>query len=109
VVPEGLLRRFPDFDRYRGLRLTFGMLGPHVVPGVFPFPARITHVVSEPLDLGDRALALRDEAALRDLHRRVCEACQQELDQAVAEYDSAGSMVDRGVRVGHELLRRLGL
>jgi hypothetical protein len=28
-----------DGDRYRGMRLAFGLLGPHLVPGLFPLPS----------------------------------------------------------------------
>ncbi len=95
--------------RYSGLRLSFGVLGPHLLPGVLPFPTKITHVVSEPIDLGDRARALGDRAAFEALHARVTAACQSELDRAVAEHGHSAALVDRGVRASHALLRRIGL
>jgi hypothetical protein len=112
-IPQALISYFAKGDpaRYRGLRMTFGLFGPHLVPGVFPFPSKITHVVSEPLDLGDRARALRDPAAFAELHKRVCAECQTLLDAAVAQYGTqkSTSIVARGVRAGHALLRRIGL
>lgn len=110
-VPDALVRILSEGEqaRYSGLRLTFGVLGPHVLPGLLPFPTKITHVVSEPIDLGDRAQALADSAVFERLHARVTAACQAELDQAVAEYGHSDALVDRGVRASHALLRRLGL
>jgi 1-acyl-sn-glycerol-3-phosphate acyltransferase len=110
-VPDGVLRLVQggDASRYHGLRLTFGLTGPHLVPGVFPFPAKVTHVVSEPLALGDRAHALRDEAAFAALHRRVTAECQDFLDSAVAAFGREAGLMERGVRAGHALLRRVGL
>src|SRR5262249_19251218 len=97
----------------RAVRVPFGLLGPHVVPGVFPFPAPLRHIVSEPLDLGDRALARCDETALAALQRRIWAECQSLLDRAVASHgrDQAlhPTMADLGVRAGHALLRRIGL
>jgi 1-acyl-sn-glycerol-3-phosphate acyltransferase len=111
AVPYPLIRLLYQEapERYRGLRLSFGMLGPHLLPGVAPFPTRITHVLSEPLDLGDRARALADADAFAELHTRVTAACQAVLDRAVAEYGEPSGAVDRGVRRTHDLLRRLGL
>lgn len=111
AVPYPLIRLLYQEapERYRGLRLSFGMFGPHLLPGVAPFPTRITHVLSQPLDLGDRGLALRDERAFAELHARVTVACQAVLDRAVAEYGEPSGAVDRGVRKTHDLLRRLGL
>ena len=60
-TPRALLRfaNAGDDERYRGARLTFGLLGAHLIPGVMPLPVRITHFVSRPLDLGDRIAARR--------------------------------------------------
>ena len=110
-TPEALLRvaNAGDASRYRGARLTFGLLGPHLVPGVWPLPVRLTHVLSEPLDLGDRERALRDPDALDALHARVWSGCQSFLDGAVARREQDADVVDRWVRGGHEWLRVLGL
>jgi hypothetical protein len=110
-VPDTLVRYFANGDRsrYEGLRLSFGVLGPHLVPGLFPFPAQITHVVSRPIDLGNRARAARTPAAFAELHRLVQSECQTFLDRAVAEHGQSATLVNRGVRASHALLRRLGL
>jgi hypothetical protein len=98
-----------DAERYRGARLTFGLLGPHLLPGVFPLPVRLTHVVSRPLDLGDRVAAVRDPEVLAALHLRVWEECQNLLDAAVARRHRDADLVDRVVRGGEEVLQQLGL
>jgi Acyltransferase len=112
-IPGAMIRYFAKGDpgRYRGLRMTFGLFGPHLVPGLFPFPSRITHIVSPALDLGDRARALADEDAFRALHTRISTECQAFLDAAVAEHgaQTSRSIVARSVRAGHAVLRRLGL
>src|SRR5262249_61753832 len=73
-TPETLIGLINGGDgaRYRGMRLRFGLLGIHLVPGLLPFPVRLTHVVGKPLDLGDRERAQRDPEALAELHGRVC-------------------------------------
>src|SRR5439155_680580 len=73
-----------DGMRYRGAPLRFGLLGPHLLPGVFPLPVQLTHVVSPRLPLGNRALALRDPAVFERLHRTVWRRCQTFLARAVA-------------------------
>jgi hypothetical protein len=60
-----------DGPRYRGMPLTFGLLGMHLVPGLLPFPVRLTHVIAKPLDLGDRDRAQCDPEALTELHGHV--------------------------------------
>jgi 1-acyl-sn-glycerol-3-phosphate acyltransferase len=110
-IPERLLRLFAngDAERYRGARFNFGLLGPQLLPGVFPLPVRMTHVVSEPIDLGDRRRALEDEQALEDLHQRVWAHCQAELDRAVAERGVHSDPTDAALRQGQAWLRQLGL
>ncbi len=97
-----------DADRYEGARLQFGLFGAHLVPGIFPFPVRLTHVVLPPLDLGDRERALRDPQALEALHQQVWQKCQKFLDHAVANRDRHTDLLDRGVRGLQNLLHRLG-
>jgi hypothetical protein len=80
--------------------MQFGVLGPHLIPTLLPFPVRITHVVSPPLDLGDRAAARRSRPALADLLGRVTAQCQHLLDTAVAQREQDAPMLDRAVRVG---------
>ena len=97
-----------DGERYRGAPLTFGLLGPHLLPGIFPWPVRLTHVVSPPLLLGDRAAALRDPEVFAALHRRVWSECQHFLDQVVARRERYADLADRTVRAGATWLQRLG-
>ena len=109
-TPGALLRYLNDGDdRYRGARLLFGLLGPHLVPGVFPLPVRITHVVSEPLDLSDRERARRDPRAFEALHADISERCQKLLDAAVARRDDETDLLDRAVRGAERLLQRVGV
>jgi 1-acyl-sn-glycerol-3-phosphate acyltransferase len=96
-------------DRYLGMRLPFGALGPQLVPGVLPLPVKLFHVVSPPLDLGDRARARVDAAAFEALHRRVTATCQRFLDRAVARRERYADGLDRWLRGGQALLRRLGV
>ena len=97
-----------DGKRYRGAYLRFGVAGVHLLPGVFPLPVQLTHVVSRPLDLGDRATARRDPDALVELHRSVWQRCQTFLDEAVARRDRTADALDRVVRTGQGLLHRIG-
>jgi len=98
-----------DGDRYRGMRMAFGLLGPHLVPGLFPLPVRVTHVIAKPLDLGDRERARRDPQALEALHARVWSECQQFLDRVVADRDRYSDTLDRSLRGAQALLQRFGL
>jgi len=98
-----------DGDRYRGMRMAFGLLGPHLVPGLFPLPVRVTHVIAKPLDLGDRERARRDPQALEALHARVWSECQQFLDRVVADRERHSDALDRSIRGAEGLLRRFGL
>jgi 1-acyl-sn-glycerol-3-phosphate acyltransferase len=98
-----------DAARYRGARLQFGMLGPHLLPALLPFPVQLTHVVSEPLDLGERERALHDERAFEELHAHVWSRCQRFLDRAVGRQRGRADWLDRGVRACAGLARTLGL
>ena len=111
VMPDALTRLVNggDGDRYRGMRLAFGLLGPHLVPGLFPLPVRVTHVIAKPLDLGDRERARHDPQALEALHARVWSDCQQFLDRVVADRECHSDALDRSVRSAQGLLQRLGL
>lgn len=95
-------------QRYKGARVQFGLFGPHLLPALFPLPVQITHVLSEPLDLGDRRAALRDRRALSRLHRRVWRQCQQFLHDAVRAREYDAPVIDRAIRGGQRILHRLG-
>ncbi len=107
-VPRWVLRLFSS-ERYEGSRWQLGMLGPHVLPGVLPFPVQITHVVSPPLDLGDRQAARRSKSALRELHARVWRQSQNFLDAAVARREKEAPLLDRAIRAGERLLEKAGI
>jgi hypothetical protein len=98
-----------DGARYRGMPLAFGLLGPHLMPGLFPLPVRLTHVVARPLDLGDRERARHDPEALAALHARVWSDCQHFLDRVVADRERHSDMLDRSIRGAQALLQGLGL
>jgi Acyltransferase len=104
-IPLWLLR-LASAERYVGSRLQFGALGFHLLPTLLPFPVRITHIVSKPLDLGDRAAGRRSRAALTALHRRVVEQCQGLLDAAVAR--RRADALDRTVRGAQRFFHDLG-
>jgi 1-acyl-sn-glycerol-3-phosphate acyltransferase len=110
-TPEALIRLINagDSTRYRGMRLTFGLAGVHLVPGLFPLPVRLTHVIAKPLDLGDRERALNGPAAFEDLHARVWRECQKFLDTVVANRRRYSDPLDRSIRSGQRLLQSIGL
>jgi hypothetical protein len=109
VAMPGPVLRLLGAERYRGARLQVGVLGPHLLPGVLPLPVQITHVVSPPLDLGDRRAARRSRAQLRRLHERVWQQCQTFLDAAVARREQAAPWLDRALRAGERALQRIGV
>src|SRR5262249_3026010 len=98
-----------DSARYRGMRLRFGLLGIHLVPGLLPFPVRLTHVIGKPLDLRDRERAQRDPEALAELHGRVWGDCQRFLDRVVASRARYTDALDRSIRGAERSLERIGL
>lgn len=110
-TPRALLRlaNAGDAERYRGARLTFGLLGAHVVPGLVPWPVRITHFLSPALDLGDRERAARDEGALAALHERIWSECQAFLDGVVRRRSRYTDAVDRSLRAAQKRLQRWGV
>jgi hypothetical protein len=110
-MPSAVLRlvNAGDGDRYRGMPLHVGLAGVHLVPGMFPLPVRMTHVISSPLDLGDRERARRDPGAFEQLHGQVWTACQRFLDRAVARRARYADPLDVAVRGVERLLEGLGL
>lgn len=108
AMPDWLLRLMGS-ERYSGSRVQLGLVGPHLIPGFVPLPVRITHVVSEPLDLGDRVAARRSKRALRELHERTWHECQAFLDREVAHRARHSDWLDRGVRGAEGLLQKLGV
>ncbi len=111
ALPRTLLRvaNGGDDQRYKGMRLRFGATGVHLLPGLFPFPVRLAHVVSRPLDLGDRERARSDPQALDELHARVWRECQGFLDRAVARRQRDSDWLDGGIRSAQRVLHHLGI
>ena len=110
-TPETLIGLINGGDgaRYRGMRLRFGFLGMHLVPGLLPFPVRLTHVIAKPLDLGDRERAECDPQALAELHGRVWDDCQRFLDRVVANRARYSDALDESIRGAERRLQRMGL
>lgn len=98
-----------DDLRYRNLGLRFGAAGAQLLPGVLPLPVRITHALSEPLDLGDRQRARSDPKALIELHTRLWDECQRFLDGAVALRRQDSDLLDLLIRSGQRVLQRIGI
>ena len=111
ALPRPFLRAVNGGDdrRYKGMRLRFGATGVHLLPGVFAFPVRLTHVLSQPLDLGDRERARSDPEAFDELHERVCRECQGFLNGAVARRQRDSDWLDGGVRSAQRVLHQLGI
>jgi hypothetical protein len=110
-LPETLLGwvNGGDGSRYAGMRLMLGASGAHLIPGLFPLPVRLTHVISEPLEIGDRARAARNPAAFVELHERVWSECQSFLDRAVRARGRFTDVIDRTVRGVERYVHDLGL
>ena len=107
-IPPWLLRRL-SAERYRGSHLQFGLLGPHLLPTLLPLPVQITHVVSHPFDLGDRAAARHSRSALAALQRHIWDQSQSLLTRALALRARTAPRLDRAVRAGERMLQRIGL
>jgi 1-acyl-sn-glycerol-3-phosphate acyltransferase len=109
-IPRVFLTLFSGGDaRYAGMRLRLGLLGMHVVPGLFPLPVQLTQFVSPPLDLGDRRRALADPRAFAKLHRSVWRRCQRFLDASVARRTAYSDPIDRLVRQAERTLQGFGI
>jgi hypothetical protein len=111
ALPRALLRvaNGGDDRRYKGMRLRFGATGVHLLPGILAFPVRLTHVFSQPLDLGDRERARSDPKALDKLHARVWRECQNFLKRAVARRQRDSDWLDGGIRSTQRVLHHLGI
>jgi hypothetical protein len=111
ALPRTLLRvaNGGDDRRYKGMRLRFGATGVHLLPGVFALPVRLTHVFSQPLDLGDRERARSDPEAFDELHARVWQECQGFLKGAVARRQRDSDWLDGGIRSAQRVLHHLGI
>jgi 1-acyl-sn-glycerol-3-phosphate acyltransferase len=110
-TPRALLRfaNGGDAERYSGAKMTFGVLGAHVVPGIAPLPVRITHFLSEPFDLGDRERARSDTTTLERLHDRVWMECQTFLDASLRQRSHYSDWLDRTLRRAQRQLQHWGV
>lgn len=95
-----------DADYYRGARVQIGAAGLHVLPGVLPFPVRVTHVISPPLAL-DPDLDPDDRAAVARAQVALWAESQAFLNQAVRTRDT--DPVDRTCRRAMQWLQRIGV
>jgi hypothetical protein len=103
-MPKLVLRALDgDRGRYSGARLPVGLLGG------LPLPVQMSHTVSAPLDLGDRAQALESEDALNALHRRIWFECQSFLDDAVRAQRRCADFTDRATRRAERVLHQIGI
>jgi 1-acyl-sn-glycerol-3-phosphate acyltransferase len=93
-------------SEYRGLRAQLGAAGLHLVPGVFPLPVRVTHVISPPIAI-DRSVDPDDDDAVTRAQLDVWSRCQAFLDRQVARRET--DLVDRWVRGAEQMMERLGV
>jgi len=93
---------------YRGMRLQLGAAGLHIVPGMFPLPVRVTHVVSPPLSF-DADLDPENRRAVEETQIRLWAECQEHLDRAVENRERDSDFLDRALRHGTQLLHEVGL
>jgi hypothetical protein len=109
-VPRALFELFDDdyMESYRGLRVQLGAAGPHVLPGVFPLPVKVTHRISAPLRF-DPSIDPSNRDALERAQSDLWAQCQTLLDDAVAARERRTDWLDGMVRRGTLALRSLGL
>lgn len=109
-VPPAIFQwlRGTYLEEYRGLRLQLGAAGPHVLPGIWPLPVKVTHVISPPIHF-DHATDPGDRAALETTQLHIWAACQRFLDDAVASRDDHTDYLDSACRRGIGALQELGV
>ena len=95
-----------DAEYYRGARLQLGAAGLHLLPGILPFPVRVTHVISPPLDL-DPELDPDDPEAVARAQLGLWAESQALLDEAVRTRES--DPLDGVCRSAMSWLQRLGV
>jgi len=94
--------------QYRGLRMQLGAAGIHLVPGIFPLPVKVTHVVSPPLAL-DPAIDADDRQKVELAQVRLWAECQAILDTLVAARRRDSDWLDRALRAGMRGLVEAGI
>jgi Acyltransferase len=110
ALPRGLFDLLGGtyLHEYRGMRLQLGAAGLHIVPGLFPFPVRLTHVVSPPLSF-DAGVDPENQRAVEETQIRLWAECQEHLDRAVEKRERDSDRLDRALRAGMHLLQEAGL
>jgi hypothetical protein len=110
AVPRALFGLLDDdyIESYRGLRVQLGAAGPHVLPGVFPLPVKVTHEISAPLQF-DLSVDPSNRDALERAQVDLWAQCQTLLDVAVATREHRTDWLDVLVRRGAVALQSLGL
>jgi hypothetical protein len=110
AVPRALFELIDDeyIQSYRGLRVQFGAAGPHVLPGVFPLPVKVTHEITAPLRF-DHSVDPSNRDAVERAQIDLWAQCQALLDDAVAARERRTDWLDGMVRRGALALRWLGL
>jgi hypothetical protein len=93
---------------YRGMRLQIGAAGLHILPGIFPLPVRLTHVVSPPLSF-EPDVDPENHRAVEETQIRLWAQCQEHLDRAVENRERDSDLLDRALRHAMQLLREVGL
>jgi 1-acyl-sn-glycerol-3-phosphate acyltransferase len=108
AMPASMIRlgNAGDADYYEGARVQIGAAGIHLLPGIWPLPVRVTHVISPPLAL-PRALDPDDRAAVARAQVRLWAESQAFLDATLAARPS--DPLDRTCRGAMRWLERLGL
>ena len=107
-MPASMLRygNAGDADYYEGARVQIGAAGIHLLPGVWPLPVCVTHVISPPLALA-ADLDPDDRTALARTQVQLWAESQRFLDTAVAARRS--DRLDRTCRSAMRWLERLGV
>jgi 1-acyl-sn-glycerol-3-phosphate acyltransferase len=107
-MPASMIRygNAGDADYYEGARVQIGAAGIHLLPGIWPLPVRVTHVISPPLALPSD-LDPDDRAALARTQVRLWAESQAFLDAALAVRTS--DFLDRTCRGAMRWLERLGV
>jgi hypothetical protein len=110
ALPRGLFDLVGGtyLHEYRGMRLQFGAAGLHVLPGVFPFPVRLTHVISPPL-LPATDVDPDDQRDLEESQIRLWAECQEHLDRAIERRVRDTDALDRWLRGALGVLQATGL
>jgi hypothetical protein len=110
AIPSALFRLVDKtyLDTYRGVRLQLGLAGLHIVPGWLPFPVKITHVISPPLEL-DYALDPSDRREVEAQQVRVWAQCLSILDAEIVRREHDSDWLDSVLRSGMSTLEWVGL